>query len=224
MALLLTLPSLCMATDTAEESPDPSDLTQVNSFAMTTLDTKGDGKFSAGIAGQYSEGNTFLGLAEYSKKNVSRLRYFQVLDTGIHEMDKAGFSIDYIKDWSATQTSDLIAIGGIAKVNTPWESFTIYPNVAYVTGKTGNMDINGYQANLFGSLSLSDWGQYMIVQPQWMETNIGSKLETKIGYGQPISDDGKWWVQVDYTNLSQKAKGSKSVSDNKGELGFFYYF
>lgn len=240
--LLLPFSAISNAADTP---PDPSDLTQVNSFVYGTVDNDGTLKGIAGLAGQYTEGNSFLGLIEHSsatkantigkKDQNTRLRYFQVLDTGIDSLPQAGFSIDYMKGWKKTNGvgSDIVALGTIAKVTTPWESFTIFPNVAYVTGKAeanglGSLSIKGYQTNLFGSLSFGEAGQYMVFQPQWMDTNVGSKFEMRTAYGQPVSSDAKWWVEVahSYTRIAgdSELKGLGTSNDNKFTLGVSYYF
>ena len=243
-------------------APDPSDLTQVNSFAFGTVDDDGTLKGMVGLAGQYSEGNSFLGLVEHStatktnsigkKDQNSRLRYFQVLDTGVAAVPKAGFSIDYMKGWENNNGvgTDLVAIGGIAKVPTPWEQLSLFPNVAYVTGKAegsdsgvkGKANISGYQLNLFGSLALSEDGKYVVVQPQYMHLDTTPKVsntkttkfdadvfKVKTGYGQPISMDGKWWVEVShtYTRTDTKAKKlnwSDKDNNHQFEVGISYYF
>ncbi len=229
----------------ADTQPDPSDLTQVNSFVYGTIDNDGTLKGMAGIAGQYSEGNSFLGLVEHStatknnaldkKDQNTRLRYFQVLDTDLAGLPQAGFSVDYMKGWKKTNGvgSDIVALGTIAKVTTPWDSFTVFPNVAYVTGKAeadklGSVNIRGYQTNLFGSLSIGDAGQYMVFQPQWMDTNVGSKFEMRTAYGQPVSSDGKWWVEVAHSYIRTAADGEAKMlgsdNDNQFTLGMSYYF
>jgi len=229
----------------ADNQPDPSDLTQVNSFVYGTVDNDGTLKGMAGLAGQYAEGNSFLGLVEHStatknntlgkKDQNTRLRYFQVLDTDIAGLPQAGFSVDYMKGWHKTNGfgSDIVALGTIAKVTTPWDCFTVFPNVAYVTGEAeadnlGNINIRGYQANLFGSLSIGGAGQYVALQPQWMDTNVGSKFEMRTAYGQPVSSDGKWWLEVAHsyiqTDADGKIKALGSDNDNQFTLGVSYYF
>ncbi|WP_234497670.1 hypothetical protein [Vibrio maritimus] len=243
--------------------PDPSDLTQVNSFVFGTVDNQGMLKGMVGLAGQYSEDNTFMGLVEHnlatktnstgSKDNNTRLRYFQVLDVDSAAIKQAGFSVDYIRGWENTNGigSDLVAIGTIAKVATPWEALSIYPNVAYVMGtarQDGSMDasLSGYQLNLFGSLSIGNWGQYAVFQPQYMHVSgdvdsdknsgnlrvFGDVLQVKTGYGQPISKDGLWWVEAShtYTKSELEAKSNSggialpTDNDHKFEVGVAYYF
>ncbi|RJG47433.1 hypothetical protein [Motilimonas pumila] len=224
---LLTLPWLLAPTVHAESKPDPSDLTQVNSFLYGTFDSDNTFKASLGLAGQYSEGNSFMGLVEHGyqfkdKLNNSRLRYFQVFDTGSEAVSQAGLSVDYIKGWDAK--SDIVALGTIAKVATPWQSLSIFPNLAYVTGKADGKTVTGYQTNIFASMSLGDEGDYLIFQPQWMDTNLGRKFEVKSGYGAPVSDDGKVWWDISHTYQNTKVGQAKASGDHQVALGLAYYF
>lgn len=235
--------SMLAPVQAAEQDPNPADLTQTNTFVWMSADSKGNTKVNLGLAGQYSEGNTFLGLIEHGVKfqnnfkgtdgQNSRLRYFQVLDTGSSLAPKAGASVDYMKGWKHKGVeSDIVALGGIAKVNTPLDTLTIYPNLAYVTGdiKAGGVkkSVSGYQANLFASLALSESGNYAIFQPQWMDTNVGSKFEMKTGFGAPVTDSGKLWMNVDHVFTSVDLKGVNGGmgrdNDNKFEVGISYYF
>ena len=225
---------------------NPSDLTAVNSF--TSLNTDNEGKITGmlGIAGQYSQGNNFLGLIEHGVgtrsegqgKQDSRLRYFQVLDTGAQAISQIGFSIDYMKGWSKdsgaegkSPSSDIVAFGVIGKVATPWECVSLFPNIAYVTGevkqeiddKSGlKADLQGYQANLFASIDLGNAG-YIVLQPQFMSVDVDAKADTsnatktvnvfkmKTGYGIAVTQSKKWWVEVSHTY----ARTSASTQLNK---------
>ncbi|WP_375749109.1 hypothetical protein [Vibrio sp. HN007] len=262
VVLALAMAAITSPAIAEDNAPNPSDLTQVNSFAFGTVDNDGTVKGMVGLAGAYSEGNNFIGLVEHgsaTKNNVegkkdqnSRLRYFQVLDTGLAGMPQAGFSVDYMKGWEKSNGlgTDIVALGAIAKVTTPWEALSIFPNLAYVTGKAegkdgeakGKMDVSGYQLNLFGSLAVGEAGQYVVFQPQYMHINgtpeldgaKGSKTDVdvfkvKTGYGQPISADGKWWVEAShtYTRTDMEIKNPKWAdkdNDHKFELGVSYYF
>ncbi|MDG3086502.1 hypothetical protein P7F88_10405 [Vibrio hannami] len=254
--LALSVAAIASPVIADENAPNPSDLTQVNSFAFGTVDNDGTVKGMVGLAGQYSEGNNFIGLVEHgtATKNIdgkkaqdSRLRYFQVLDTDMAAMPQAGFSVDYMKGWehyNGTGT-DIVALGAIAKVTTPWEELAIFPNVAYVTGKAeaGNMkaDLSGYQVNLFGSLVVGEAGEYIVFQPQYMHLDgkprfinadkaTADVFKVKTGYGQAISADGKWWVEASHTytrtDAELKTSGTNLIkdNDNKFEVGVSYYF
>ncbi|GAB2659574.1 hypothetical protein [Vibrio panuliri] len=262
LALALAVAAIASPVIASDNAPDPSDLTQVNSFAFGTVDNDGSLKGMVGLAGQYSEGNVFMGLVEHSsatksnefekKDQNSRLRYFQVLDTGLAGMPQAGFSVDYMKGWEKSNGlgTDIVALGAIAKVKTPWENLSIFPNVAYVKGKAQGehevgkkkIDLSGYQVNLFGSLSVGDAGEYVVLQPQFMHLDGTPKdsavkdnklsanvFKVKTGYGQPISADGKWWVEAShtYTRTDMDVKHSAldyKDNDHKFEFGVSYYF
>ncbi|NKF50937.1 hypothetical protein G3R49_10225 [Shewanella sp. WXL01] len=241
-----------------DKQPDPSDLTAVNSFAFATVDDQGKIQGMVGVAGAYSEGNNFIGLVEHGvstkttdnghKAQNSRLRYFQVIDTGSAALPQAGFSVDYMKGWAATDQSistDIVALGAIAKVTTPWEAVSIFPNLAYVTGSAESTDpsikadIKGYQVNLFGSIALDEAGKYLVIQPQFMSVDVEPKgvqgkgeanvFKVKTGFGMPISADGLWWTELSHTytrtDAAVKAIDFTGVdNDNKFEIGVSYYF
>lgn len=247
----------------AEEKINPSDLTQVNSFVSGIMSNDGEFSIMGGVAGQYSKGNNFLGLVEHKvatksgedskKPQDTRLRYFQVFDTQGEVVPDVGFSVDYMKSWKMSKSNpnsigtDIVALGAIAKVTTPWDAFTLFPNVAYVTGKAkgntggktpGKSDLSGYQLNLFSSIALDETGQYVVIQPQFMHmdaknkpTKIKTDIKTfkvKTGYGAPISDDGLWWTEISHTYTYTQAKnlgiGKKSDNDHLIEASLSYYF
>lgn len=206
--------------------PDPSDLTQVNTFAYGQYEGK-DVRIMAGLSGQLSEGNAFMGLIEHgvdtkNGRHNSRLRYFQVLDTGLSSMPQAGASIDYMKGWD--QKSDILAIGGIAKIKTPWDALSVYPNLAYVTGDANGKTVNGYQTNLFASLALGSGGEYMVFQPQFMDTNIGEQFKVKTGFGAPLDQSATLWWDIGHQYEKTIVKGLKSVDEHKLSVGLSYYF
>lgn len=209
-----------------EHKPNPADMTQVNTFVYGQQEestTRG----MVGLSGSYSEGNVFMGLAEHSynhkeKAHSSRLRYFQVLDTGLKAMPQAGVSVDYIKGYNPN--SDVLAVGTIAKMLTPWDAFTVYPNLAYVKGRADGQDINGYQVNLFTSLSIDNLGKYVVFQPQYMDTNVGSQLKVKTGFGMPLEATGKWWWDVGHEYQKITAKHTHYSDDHKFSVGIAYYF
>lgn len=226
--VLLALISSCAIADT---QPNPSDLTQVNSFVYGTMDSKQSAKVMLGLAGQYSEGNSFMGLLEHGynikdEDHTSRARYFQVFNTDTVLIQQAGLSVDYIKGWkkNGLASSDIVAMGTIGKIVTPWDSITLYPNVAYVAGKVGSKTVKGYQTNLFVSAVLSEQGLYAIFQPQWMDTNIGHKIEVKTGVGAPLSTDGKLWWDLSHTYQNAKMKNEQNNNDHVVTAGIAYYF
>ncbi|EAS43075.1 hypothetical protein C9J48_13370 [Photobacterium profundum] len=243
-ALLVPVLALTCGNVFAEEdlTPDPSDLTQVNSFANVVADSEDTMKVIVGVAGQYNEGNSFMGLIDHGVNTKtgaqnSRVRYFQVFDVETSIMPQIGGSIDYMKGWKHKgMETNIVALGGIAKITTPWSNVSIYPNAALVTGdithKTSGtgmkQSIDGYQANIFGSIALSEDGNYIMLQPQWMDTNVGSKLEVRTSYGHPLTSDGKTWV--DFNHIYTKVEGSGPLknfgaeTDNKFEIGLSYYF
>ncbi|MCL1095050.1 hypothetical protein [Shewanella kaireitica] len=245
---------------------DPSDLTAVNSFTSVSSDDNGKVNAMLGVAGQYSKGNNFLGLIEHGVETRaegqgqqdSRLRYFQVLETGAQAISQIGFSIDYMKGWSKdngskgkSPSSDIVALGVIGKVATPWDCVSLFPNVAYVTGevkqeidnKSGiQADLRGYQANLFGSIDLGSAG-YLVLQPQFMSLDVEAKADLsnvpktlnvfkmKTGYGIAFTQSKQWWAEISHTYVrtsasAQLSNGTERLTDNdnKFELAISYYF
>ncbi|WP_394200400.1 hypothetical protein [Shewanella waksmanii] len=210
---------------------DPSDLTQVNSFASGIVSNHGRVDAMVGFAGQYSQGNSFLGLVEHSVGTQdedkghqnSRLRYFQVIDTDKETVSQVGLSVDYMKGWSKATAgvkspqSDLVALGVIAKVATPWAALSLFPNLAYVIGQATayesqdvkhHFDLDGMQFNVFGSYDLGEAG-YLIVQPQYMSLNVGGLagatvegvdcFKIKSGYGVALSASKRTWIELSHT-------------------------
>lgn len=218
--------ALSFSVNAEETKPNPSDLTQVNTFAYGQMENSTI-RAMFGLSGQYLEGNVFMGLVEHSvdtktRNNNSRLRYFQVLDTGFDLVPQAGASVDYMKGWEGK--SDIVATGIIAKVTTPWDSFTIYPNIAYVAGKTAGQTVTGYQTNLFASLAVGNSGEYVVFQPQFTETNMGGQFKVKTGYGAPLDSLGRFWWDIGHEYERNNAKGFKAIDDNKFSVGLSYYF
>ncbi|WP_028863122.1 hypothetical protein [Psychromonas aquimarina] len=247
----------------ADSKPDPSDLTSTNSFASGIVSNDGEISVMGGIAGSYSPGNNFIGLLEHKSATKTsddgrlaqdtRLRYFQVIDIDAGIMPQIGFSVDYMKSWKMSETndqsagSDIAALGAIAKIKTPWESFSLFPNIAYVQGKAevgsadAELDLKGYQVNLFGSLAIGNSGDYLILQPQYMfldaEARDGKSasgdvctFKMKSGYGAPVDDAGKWWAELSHTYTRTDAQlfrfdgAQLTDNDHLFELAVSYYF
>ncbi|WP_076410643.1 hypothetical protein [Shewanella sp. UCD-KL12] len=240
---------------------DPSDLTAVNSFVSGVYSNDGEISVMGGIAGQYSQGNSFLGLIEHKTATKSagdshlpqdtRLRYFQVFDVSEGVLPQIGFSVDYMKSWKmssdndASVSTDIIALGAIAKAQLT-DSISIFPNLAYVQGRAeagaAPFDMKGYQANLFGSWSISDRGDYLIFQPQYMYLDTQSTdgksgkadvntFKVKTGYGAPITHSGKWWLEASHTFTRTSAdiahigqRLDMIDNDHLFELSLSYYF
>lgn len=195
IALTILASSISFFT-TAEETKhiDPSDLTQVNSFASGMYNSDKEATVMLGFAGQYSKGNNFIGLVEHKTATThgdddrlaqdTRIRYFQVFDVSEGFIPQVGFSVDYMKSWKMSNTedasagSDLVALGSIAKLHIT-DAISIYPNAAYVLGTAEadaanvKFDIKGYQTNIYGSWAITDNG-YVIVQPQYMSLDVES--------------------------------------------------
>ncbi|QFU23201.1 hypothetical protein FM038_014325 [Shewanella eurypsychrophilus] len=241
---------------------DPSDLTQVNSFASGMYNSDKEITVMGGVAGAYSEGNSFIGLIEHKtatttgddgkKAQDTRLRYFQVFDVSEGSIPQVGFSVDYMKSWKMSKTedasigTDLIALGGIAKIHIT-DAISIYPNLAYVLGKADageanvQFDIKGYQTNIYGSWAITENG-YVIVQPQYMNLDVESTggksgnakvnvFKIKTGLGYSISDNGKYWIEFSHTYTRTDADAlhiennfNMVNKDNKFEISFSYYF
>jgi len=224
---LALAPNLVLA---EEAQPDPADLTQTNTFLWGQAGNK-DYTLTGGIAGNLTENFSYLGLLEHTrsydrndeKSDNTRARLFGTQNVDWGFMSKVGVSVDYITNH--TSGLDLLAVGGIAKVETGLDWLALFPNLAYVKAKDNNNSESGYQANLFASIYLDDAGKYLMLQPQY--TNLNDKMTTKkleVSYGQPLSNDGKWWGDVKVGHTSTHVNGHKLDDDNQIKAGVSYYF
>jgi len=245
-AALATAP--LMASD---KTVDPADLTQVNTF-LWAQGGNNDYTITGGVAGNITEDISYLGLLEHSrswkrdfgnKDDKTRVRLF-----GVHNVDwgfisAVGLSADYIHGHKNKHTdggnikSNMQAYGVIAKIETGLDWLSLYPNIAYVNSKVsldgsprGDFKLNseGYQANLFASIYLDDKGKYLMVQPQYTNTKHFENQKIEVSYGQPISSDKKWWVDVKAGYEKDKAKFNNTShnldSQSTIKLGLSYYF
>ncbi|USD63079.1 hypothetical protein J4N45_18945 [Vibrio sp. SCSIO 43140] len=230
LATLVALSAMSTSTMAADEAEvnDPADVTRPQTFLKIDSGAKGkDGltRLQLNMAGAWTENIGYLGLVEGDlqtnldagegqKKDFGlsriRARYFQVHNTGLDLMPEVGFSLDYIgydKNWVAKNSGvkTTVAVGAVAKVLTPWDNWVSYPNVTvmrneYDNGKSGD----GFQANWFNSLYLTEKGSYLQVNPQYSnyadETGKNAQaLEMHFEGGIPLSQDGAVWGHVTYS-------------------------
>ena len=244
LVLLLSLPLLA-----DEKDVDPANLTQVNTFVFTQLGNE-EATLMGGLSGTITNDLSYLILLEYArthdrdfddKNDRGRARVF-----GVHQVDNnvisaIGVSIDYIKVAKKVDgngnflESSTQAYGVIAKVETGLAWLSIYPNVAYVNttikgfnGNDFNLDSNGYLLNLFASIYLNEEGRYLMLQPQYTDTKYVKIKKIEVSYGEPISTNKRWWVELrvayEENKIDSGTLESSSNSKSMINLGLAYYF
>lgn len=229
---LVTFPSFA-----EENQPDPADLTQTNTFVWGQVGNK-DYTLTGGIAGNFTEKFSYLGLLEHSRtwkrdsgeaNDNTRARLFGTQDVEWSAISKIGLSVDYIKGHKDT-AFDTTAAGAIAKVETGLDWLALFPNLAYVeinSRTDSSLKSKGYQANLFASIYIDEEGKYLMVQPQYTNTEYVDVKKLEVSYGQPLSSDGKLWadLKIGYTKTSgKKLLAGLSDSDKQIKAGVSYYF
>ncbi|MCL9773329.1 hypothetical protein [Vibrio methylphosphonaticus] len=260
---VLTLSVLSALTFTAqaaeEQTNDPADVTRPQTYLKVDSGAKGkDGltRLQLNMAGSYTEEIGYLAQLEGDfQTNVDadknngkssdfgmsrvRARYFQVHATVFELLPEIGFSLDYIdyaNNWVAKDAgaNNTVAVGAVAKVITPFESWVSYPNVAvmrnsYDNGKSGN----GWQANWFNSFYLTEKGSYITVNPQYAnyENAFGQNeqsLEMMMEGGLPLSSDGSVWGNLTYSEHFFKAGGESRMKHLDGNrevrIGATWFF
>jgi len=233
---------ICVGVLMAEDEViSPADLTQVKSFAW--LET-GSREFTAraGFSGEFTKDFKYLALIGHTrsyergdeKDDKTRVRLFAVHKVSWEPISYVGASIDYIKSYdnNLIDNANTTAYGTIAKIETGVEWIVLFPNVAYITSDVTFKDnkklkSKGYLLNLFASIYLDRNGKYIMLQPQYSNTEYLDTKKIEVSYGQPISNDMKWWLtfkagyeknEIDYLGIKD--------SDTKEELkiGLIYYF
>ncbi len=240
-----------------EQTNDPADVTRPQTYLKVDSGAKGkDGltRVQLNMAGSYNENIGYLGqfegdfqtnldAGEGQKQDFGmsrvRARYFQVHATGSELLPEIGFSLDYInydKNWVAKNAGakDTVAVGAVAKVITPFESWVSYPNITvmrneYDNGKSGN----GWQANWFNSFYLTEKGHYITANPQYAnyQNAFGKNeqsLELNLEGGIPLTSDGSIWGNVTYSEHFFKAGGESRMKHLDGNrevrLGATWFF
>lgn len=231
-ALAFTVSTTTFAADNA---PNPADLTSANTFAAVQVGGDKDNKFvggTFGIAGQYSDGNIFLGMVEHrgttdADNLYTRARYFQVLDTEMSLFPQVGFSIDYNKAYMPKEVGgdlETIALGVIGKLDTGLDWLALYPNIGAVEVKNGDYSSRGYIANLFASIYMGDDGSYLMLQPQSTITKYVDVYKFDVAYGAPMNDTGTLWWEAKAGYTKTKIDGLDNTDNTEVVLGLYYYF
>ena len=232
--------------DGGEKQIKPSDPTQVNTLASigwenaSNIDANGNKNRQRGatldltVAGN---GFLFMGETRYvessdTKKSGfgdTRGRLFGMMPVNWGPISVIGASADLIRGGNDAKGLgsgiDTAALGVIAKIDTPWEQFSIYPNLAAaqmederrnkVGGDFGTD--KGYQANLFLSYDISD-RMYLMAMPQYsnMDKN-GESVKFGLTAGYALTADLKHWVTLNAeTNYNKDGSNWHRVGSSLG--------
>jgi len=224
-----------------DEVISPADLTQVKTFLWAQTGNK-NSTLSGGFSGNLTSSMNYLALIQYTRSydrkeeqnDNLRFRLFGVDKVDFGVIDSIGISIDYIDlDNTTISNSNMVAYGAIFKIATGLKWLDIFPNIAYVTSKTQLKDgeeikSDGYQLNIFASIYLDTLGKYLMVLPQYTNTKYTQTKKMEFEYGQPLSNDMKWWFNttlsyeedsVNYNRVTENLDTIKTI-----KLGVIYYF
>lgn len=226
--------------NSTEQKVDPSDLTNVTTSAALIWGSEGNKKVQATAAGGTQSGMMYQGRFEATLDSDfdytgARAQWFQVFDTGMGTMPKAGFSIDVIHNTSDNMDTLTGAIGAVAMVPSGIDGLTFFPQAAAVAGDVELTQLDkshtvyGGMGAFYVSQRLGGNGAYIMAWPEY--TNIsgdGLSLETlkwSAAIGSPITKDKKWWTQLllEYSNntLEQSDLGIDSDTTDKAAWLFF---
>lgn len=262
LALTLLLSSLYVSADDHiddDNAPDPGDHTKVSSVLSLTYGKQDIGNANNDVveiigqmSGAKSNGNLFLGQLTVKGQdngkvgsddfNLSqvRARYFEVtrIDSDITPM--AGVSLDYIETSFTNALSDrLFAIGGLVKLETPFNNWLMFPILAGAFGqnnddiaKTGYVDDNtwGVQFNLLNSIYLSKNGTHIQINPQFSSLDFGGELGTinqlqlDTAFQMPLSDNRQHWGKLTYTEYFDDVDQNFGHNRRGTEVKFTYSY
>ena len=244
---------------TPDDAPDPGDHTKVSSVINVTYGKQSfreeDNDFAqiqAQISGQKSNENLFLGQLTIQGQdngkvgsedfNLSqvRARYFEVSRTDWQHAPMVGVSLDYIETSFTDAISDrLFAVGGLIRVNTPFDNWLSFPILAGAVGQN-NSDFSrlgltddytyGVQFNFLNSIYLHENGTHVQINPQFSSLDFGgsvgtiNQLQLDLAFQGPLSDNRKHWGKVTYTEFFDDTEQSFGHNRQGTELKFTYSY
>lgn len=233
------------------EDIDPSDLTNVYTQAAIMVSGNSNVMPVAMVSGGYDNGHQFAFMAEAKFGNTgdngdnefgleygsSRFQYFQVADTGVNVMPRAGLSVDYINIRASGLKSDLLALGGVGAINHEYTpGFMLFPIASYVYGRfdvAGIKDeVDGINVSLAASIPLGSSGAFMMIWPEYRKLSGSSveteNLSTKLIVNVPLTSDRKWWIntrlELDHSDLSVSGIELQNQWNSDVYMGIRYFF
>ena len=158
----------------------------------------------------------------------SRARLFGMMPVNWGPISVIGASADVIRGGNDAKGLgsgiDTVALGVIAKIETPWEQFAIYPNLAAAQMKDERRGVasadkfgtdTGYQANLFLSYDFSE-RMYLMAMPQYANMkDMGESVKFGVTAGYALTPDLKHWLTLNAeTNYNKVGSSWKRVGSS----------
>jgi hypothetical protein len=217
---LVVLSLLQSATTFAAEDdnqPDSANLTKVRTSMTLAVKDDSSGIFSMEISGKYNADASYMLHAEgewndEQEYSASRYQFYNVINTGLSGMPKAGVSYDYFRlaEDDDAMDVDMHALGFISLVpiSASWK-LNIFPQVAYLDAKfdlkqAGVRHAKGTMLAAYLSKYVGDNGSYFMLFPEYYKlSGEGIEYEQKninLSWGSSITDDKKWWYILEYNH------------------------
>ena len=209
----------------------------------STESGQGQSRILGSLSGAYSSGSQFMGSLEMEQQagetKYYRGQYFQVFETGSSILPKAGFSLDYINNKSASASSvveNITALGLVGEIETPVSFMKFFPQVAYLragindsAGSPGSLldkgNLTGYQIASHFSFYLNEKGSYIHYNPQYNDLDRMKTMTHTINIGTPMREDKTMWAVMRIESVSNKSKDlgmsswENTTNDNRFMLG-----
>ncbi|HAS62580.1 MAG TPA: hypothetical protein DCS35_08330 [Vibrio sp.] len=242
-----------------DDIPDPGDHTKVSSVVSMTYGKQSfneeDNDFvqlQGQISGGKQNGNLFLGQLTVQGQdngkvgsedfNLSqvRARYFEVTRTEWEHAPMLGVSLDYIETSFTDAVSDrLFAVGGLVRVNTPFDNWLSFPILAAAIGQNNSTysDLGiadkytyGVQFNFLNSIYLHENGTHIQINPQFSSLDMGgaigtvNQLQFDTALQMPFTSNRKHWGKLTYTEYFDDVEQSFGHNRQGTELKFTYSY
>lgn len=263
-SVLLLSSSIVFADEAVEQdnAPDPGDHTKVSTLVTATYGVQSLGEqdnnmvqLVGQMSGAKQNGHLFLGqLTLQGQENANtfpaddsfdlsqvRARYFEVTRTEWEHAPMLGVSLDYIETSfvDGALNDRLFALGGLIRMNTPFENWLSFPIVAAAYGQNSDFakDVLGAKSSAYGvqfnylnSIYLHENGTHLQVNPQYSMIDFGgavgtvNSLQLDLAIQAPISKNRKHWGKLTYTEYFDDAGQSFGHNDQNTELKFTYSY
>lgn len=239
LALLLSLSSNQLLAADSEDSPNPSDITEVSTSAYFGINNQGGVKGSIARGFGFSEKTEGMitieaAIDKEGHYSDSRFQYFQVFNTKNHVVPKAAVSLDVMDNDMFTSAS----LGSVIAINPGVKGLSIFPRAGVLAGEYSDSSVNqfnvsdrgttGASAALYVSYTMGNDGTYIMVSPEYnylggdIETSM---LKTSVKMGTPFSQDKTRWGEIRLENTDMKMESaSKKIKNNDTVVWANYKF
>lgn len=225
-----------------EKELDASDMTRASTTAIVGLSSKGDVKLTGSLSYAFDNGQTAMTLLEGTIDDDgaykdARLQYFHVFNINNATTPRIAASIDIINNDMFTSA----AVGGIAMIRTPAESFTFFARGAVLAGeydqeskllKNQNLtpddtSIKGASAAFYAVWKTGQDGTFIAAYPEltYLDGDLEmTSLKSTLMVSTPFSADGKRWGQVKFDRTSTNFKDNNGSIDLPTEKSVWFNY